>query len=152
MNHDQIFQFASLPMAFGWGLLCAALLGPVRWQSLALTVGGRVMPLLLCVGYVIVLASSRGAPGGFSSLSDVGVLFSSKGPLLAGWIHFLAFDLLIGRWQVDRVLAIGRPMLLRVLTLFCLFATLMFGPLGLLLFLVVFKLTERSHAASRLAQ
>jgi hypothetical protein len=80
------------------------------------------------------------------------VLFSSKGPLLAGWIHFLAFDLLIGRWQVDRVLAAGRPLLLRVLTLFCLFATLMFGPLGLLLFLVVFKLTETSHAASRLAQ
>ncbi|MBP6529270.1 MAG: DUF4281 domain-containing protein [Burkholderiales bacterium] len=147
MHHDQIFQFASLPMAFGWVLLCVGLLGPVRWQSLALTVGGRVMPLLLCVGYVIVLASSRGAPGGFGSLSEVSLLFSSKGPLLAGWIHFLAFDLLVGRWQVDKVLAVGRPWLLRLLTVLCLFATLMFGPMGLLLFLVVFKLSERSHVA-----
>jgi Domain of unknown function (DUF4281) len=151
MNHDQIFQFASLPMALGWALLTVALLGPPRWQSLALTIGGRVMPLMLCVGYVIVLASSRGAAGGFGSLSDVMLLFSSKGPLLAGWIHFLAFDLLIGRWQVDRVIAVGRPLLLRVLTVFCLFATLMFGPLGLLLFLAAFKLTERTHAAARAA-
>ena len=147
MNYDQIFQLASVPMALGWVLLCVALLGPASWQSLALVVGGRVMPLLLCVGYVIVLASSRGASGGFSSLSDVGVLFSSKGPLLAGWIHFLAFDLLVGRWQVDKVLAVGRPLLLRLLTVLCLFATLMFGPMGLLLFLVVFKLSERSHVA-----
>lgn len=147
MNYDQLFQMASLPMALGWALLTVGLLGPTRWQSMALLLGGRVAPFVLCVGYVVVLASSRGEAGGFGSLSEVSVLFSSKGPLLAGWIHFLAFDLLVGRWQVDRVLAAGRPLLLRLLTVFCLFATLMFGPMGLLLFLVVFKLSERSHVA-----
>ena len=148
MNYDQLFQMASAPMALAWALLCVGLLGPVRWQSAALLIGGRLLPLVLCVGYVIVLASSWGAPGGFNSLSQVALLFSSKGALLAGWIHYLAFDLLIGRWQVDRVLAVGRPVLLLWLTVLCLFATLMFGPAGLLLFLVVFKLTERSHRAS----
>ena len=59
--------------------------------------------------------------------------------LLAGWIHYLAFDLLIGRWQVDQSLAAPNKRSLRWLTLPSLIATFMFGPAGLLLFLLLVK-------------
>jgi hypothetical protein len=45
--------------------------------------------------------------------------------LLAGWIHYLAFDLLAGV-QVNDTLK-SRNHFIRI---FCLFFTLMFGPIG----------------------
>jgi hypothetical protein len=44
--------------------------------------------------------------GGFSSLAAVAELFSNQWLLLAGWVHYLAFDLFVGTWEtrdaVDR--------------------------------------------------
>ena len=42
----------------------------------------------------------QGAEGGFGSLADVATLFGKPELLLAGWIHYLAFDLFIGAWEV----------------------------------------------------
>ena len=42
----------------------------------------------------------QGAEGGFGSLADVATLFQKQELLLAGWIHYLAFDLFIGAWEV----------------------------------------------------
>src|SRR5687767_8525855 len=41
-----------------------------------------------------------GSAGGFSSLAAIGTLFSSPWLLLAGWTHYLAFDLLVGSWEM----------------------------------------------------
>jgi len=49
--------------------------------------------------------------------------------LLAGWVHYLAFDLFIGSWEVEDAAANGIP---HWLLLPCLFLTLMVGPVGLL--------------------
>jgi hypothetical protein len=43
------------------------------------------------------------SPGGFSTLAGVAVLFSNPWLLLAGWVHYLAFDLLIGSWEVGKL-------------------------------------------------
>ena len=53
---------------------------------------------------------------------------------LAGWVHYLAFDLLVGAWEARtaRREALPHPVLLP-----CLALTFLFGPLGLLLFLSV---------------
>ena len=51
--------------------------------------------------------------------------------LLAGWIHYLAFDLLIGSWEVRDARELGIPHLFVVP---CLFLTFMFGPAGWLLY------------------
>jgi hypothetical protein len=40
------------------------------------------------------------AEGGFGTLAEVKALFSVDALLLAGWIHYLAFDLFIGAWIV----------------------------------------------------
>ena len=74
----------------------------------------------------------RSAPGGFSSLPDVALLFTNRWMLLAGWIHYLAFDLLIGAWEVRDARQRAIP---HLLVLPCLFLTFMFGPAGWLLYM-----------------
>ena len=81
--------------------------------------------------YLIVRYMGPGE-GGFGSLSDVRQLFSHDHLLLAGWIHYLAFDLFIGSWEVRDAQRLGIPHLWVVP---CLLATFLFGPLGLLAYL-----------------
>ena len=138
MNPDQLFQVANQGAVVGWLLLGAGLFLPGRWRARVLFLGGRLVPLALCLAYVVVMAFAWGnRRGGFGSLEAVSLLFTSGNIVLAGWMHYLAFDLLVGRWQVDHALAAPGGRLLRLLTLPCLFATLMFGPGGLLLFLLL---------------
>jgi hypothetical protein len=54
--------------------------------------------------------------------------------LLAGWLHYLAFDLFVGAWEVRTARAAAIPFLLVVP---CLGLTFLFGPAGLLAFLVL---------------
>jgi hypothetical protein len=70
-------------------------------------------------------------PGGFSSLAAVATLFGNPWALLAGWIHYLAFDLLIGTWEARDARERGVPHLLLVP---CLILTFLFGPAGWLLY------------------
>jgi hypothetical protein len=87
---------------------------------------------MLAAAYVALIAAKWGsATGGFSSLAGVSALFSSPWLLLAGWIHSLAFDLLVGTWEVRDALARDIPHLLVVP---CLALTFMFGPAGWLLY------------------
>jgi Domain of unknown function (DUF4281) len=52
------------------------------------------------------------------------------GKMPGGWVHFLAFDLLVGWWIVDDTLSRGRS---RLPLFVVLPATFMYGPVGLLL-------------------
>jgi Domain of unknown function (DUF4281) len=138
------FELANLLAMTGWLMLVLSLFpspdgtAAARLRALA----GRGVPVLLCVAYAVALAASWGsAPGGgFSSLSAVATLFSSPGVLLAGWVHYLAFDLLVGRVIVDdgRQRGVHRLAMLPPLVL-----TFLFGPLGLLTYLGLRAVTSR---------
>ena len=54
--------------------------------------------------------------------------------LLAGWLHYLAFDLFVGSWEVRDSRRVGVH---HLLVIPCLFLTLMMGPVGLLAYLVL---------------
>lgn len=72
--------------------------------------------------------------GGYGSLDEVAVLLGDREMLLAGWVHYLAFDLFIGGWiavQCDK-LGINRLIQAPILVL-----TFMFGPVGLALFIAM---------------
>lgn len=134
MAPDTAFEYASTLAMLGWALLAAGVVckpGVVRHGLLQF--GGRFVPLLLCATYVLLLAQHWGsAPGGnFGSLAGVATLFASLGKLVGGWVHFLAFDLWLGRWMVDDVQAQQRS---RWFLLPCLPLTFLFGPAGLLLY------------------
>jgi uncharacterized membrane protein YhdT len=62
------------------------------------------------------------------------MLFSNPWLLVAGWLHYLAFDLLTGTWEARDAVSRGVP---RWLLVPCLFLTLMFGPTGWLLYMLI---------------
>ena len=68
-------------------------------------------------------------------------LFTNPEIALAGWLHYLAFDLLIGAWEVRTA---RREAIPHLLVLPCLALTFLFGPAGFLPFLAL-------RAARRLA-
>ena len=91
-----------------------------------------MVPVLLSVAYAgLVLAFWSRAPGGFGSLAEVMALFTMPEIALAGWIHYLAFDLLVGAWEVRTARREGIAFLL---VLPCLALTFLFGPAGFLAF------------------
>lgn len=132
MSANQIFDLSNLIAVVGWISLIAgaAPLPNQRIRFYALTLGGRVIPILLSAVYLwLVIQYWGSAPnGGYGSLEQVSVLFGSSGNLLTGWIHFLAFDLFIGRWIVDEV---DRSNASRWRLLLCLPLTFLIGPAGL---------------------
>lgn len=95
MDLDVIFSFAGLLAISGWLVLLASPLIP-NWSD---RIAGTLIPILLSLGYVtLILFFPSGENGGFGSLAEVIDLFSNPSAMLAGWVHYLAFDLLIGAW------------------------------------------------------
>ncbi len=72
--------------------------------------------------------------GGFTKLEGVINLFKNPRGVLVGWIHFLAFDLMVGLYIKFEAAQMGIPHFLQIP---CFILTLMYGPFGLLLFFAV---------------
>jgi hypothetical protein len=131
MDPHALFQIANPLALAGWLLLAAS-----PWiPRLADAVAGYAIPLVLSLGYTaLMLVHWAGAEGGYGSLADVMRLFEQTGIALAGWVHFLAFDLFVGGWIVRQARAAAVP---HLLVLPCLALAFLFGPAGLLAFLAL---------------
>jgi hypothetical protein len=128
MTADNVFSIVNPIAVLSWLLLIV--LPGRRWVTQIVT--GLVVPVLLAIVYVAIIGTRFfGSPGGFSSLPDVALLFSNPWLLLAGWVHYLAFDLLIGTWESRDARERGVPHLVLVA---CLILTFLFGPAGWLLY------------------
>ncbi|MDQ4087903.1 MAG: ABA4-like family protein [Pseudomonadota bacterium] len=93
------------------------------------------VPALIAIAYVLLIFEGMGAEGGgFGSIEEVRALFADDSALAAGWLHYMAFDLFVGAWIVRDALEAGVP---RLLLIPCLALTFLFGPSGLLLYLVL---------------
>lgn len=131
MIPEQIFSLSSPLALLGWAALLAAPLAPRAAQVVA----GAAVPLLLSLAYAgLVLAFWSEAPGGFGSLAEVQVLFTHPQIALAGWLHYLAFDLFVGAWEVRTARAEAIP---HWAVIPCLALTFLFGPAGLLAFAIL---------------
>ena len=125
MTLEGVFSACNLLAMAGWILLLT-----VPRHRTALAIAGTAIPLTLATIYLILfLLHVREASGGFSSLAAVAQLFGNHWLLLAGWVHYLAFDLFIGAWETRDAMARGVP---RLLLAPCLVMTFMLGPIGLL--------------------
>jgi len=136
---DTVFSLCSTGAAIGWLLLVVA----PRWRHTTVIAGAGIPLAIACVYLILVVRYLPGASGGFGSLTDVAALFSQPGPLLAGWIHYLAFDLFIGAWETRDASRHGVPHLLVVP---CLLFTFLLGPIGLLAYFGVRSWRTRSLA------
>ena len=128
MTAEQLFSILNLITIVAW--VAMIFLPRVRWTS---TVVPVALPLLLALVYIVLVASTvPWSEGGFSSLAAVKTLFDNPWALLAGWAHYLAFDLFIGGWEVRDAQRHGIPHLLVVPALVL---TFLFGPAGWLLYM-----------------
>jgi hypothetical protein len=128
---SQIFQIANTIALFSWIML-------IVFQTKAWT--GKVLIgiiiTILSIMYAVTIFSALGNDdaGSFSSLEGVMSLFTNERAVLAGWIHYLVFDLLTGIYIVKSAQKNG---INRYVIIPCLILTFMLGPLGLLLYLLV---------------
>jgi len=127
---ETLFSACSTAATIGWLLLIVA--PRWRWTQVA---SSTVIPLgIACVYLALIAQHMPGAQGGFGSLADVAALFSQPGLLLAGWVHYLAFDLFIGAWEVRDA---RRHSVSHLLVIPCLITTFLLGPIGLLAYVIL---------------
>lgn len=128
------FAWAGQLAMLGWFVLVFM---PRRFKALFF-MAQYLIPLALGLLYTgIALSHFFTSEGGYGSLAQVRLLFSNDFMLLAGWVHYLAFDLFIAAWIAVKADEIH---LSRLLQAPILVATFLFGPLGLVLFLLTKQL------------
>lgn len=139
MSPDRVFLICTYAVLPAWALLVLA----PRWVWTDRLINRVWIPVLLGLVYLWAALAGPETPdgAGFGSLEAVIILFSSPFMMLAGWIHFLAFDLFIGAWQVRDAQRHG---VAHLFVIPCLVLTLLFGPTGLLLYFAVRYATSRA--------
>ena len=134
-----VFSAGNMMALVGWATL-ALLPG---WHGTQI-VAGLALPAVFALAYAVLIIGALGATdGGFGSIEAVRDLFADDRALVAGWLHYLAFDLFVGVWQVREARRLGIP---HLLVLPCLVLTFLLGPVGWLAFLVLRTLLTREVA------
>jgi Domain of unknown function (DUF4281) len=129
MTWEAAFSLANSSVLPAW----AALILLPRWPWLMHVLRYGV-PGALAVAYaaLVLVYFFRVEGGGFNALAEVRALLSTEPTLLAGWIHYLAFDLLVGTVIAEQLDRLGVSRLLQAPVLV---TTFMFGPAGYLAYL-----------------
>jgi hypothetical protein len=134
MNTAQVFSIVGAIAGLQWLLLITL----PKWTTTQWLMEYKIVPLLLSTIYCIYIAGFFGIKGGgFNTLQQVRVLFSDDKLLLAGWVHYLAFDLLVGFSIIKSARA---KLVSHWLVIPCLALTFMFGPCGFLLYQIIQKI------------
>ena len=129
---DQAFAIANNVALLGWLMLI--FIPHRKFTNYALHAG--ILMALFGIAYSALIFQGFGEAegGGFGSIDQVRALFASDAGLLAGWIHYLAFDLFVGAWITRDARKQGIRHWIIVLPLI---ATFMLGPLGFLLYFLI---------------
>jgi len=131
MYFEQLFSSASTLAMLGWFILVFL---PRGWKWLN-PIASMLIPLILSVLYSFLIARYFfSAEGGFDTLANVQQLFTYPAAALAGWVHYLAFDLFVGGVIAKQADKIGLSRLIQAPVLLL---TFMFGPFGYLLFMLI---------------
>lgn len=131
MDPALVFALGNKLALLGWLLL---ILLP-RWRWSSRLIAPVIIPAAIALVYVLFLVKHSGSTeGGFGSLADVMVLFTNPNLVLVGWLHYLAFDLFIGSWEVRDAQRLG---IRHRWVIPCLVLTFVIGPAGLLLYLLI---------------
>ena len=135
---DMIFSFSSLLVMPLWGLMIFAPLWRVTktiMQSPWVIAPAALLYAVLVLPNVASVLPAVSNP----SLEGIRTLLSTGSGATIAWVHFLAFDLFVGRWAYLESRALNLNVFAMAVVLFF---TLMLGPVGALLYLGL-RLTAR---------
>lgn len=131
MKAETIFSIANTLALLAWIILIVA----PRWILTRKIILSGAIPLLLSVAYLVLIVLFFGkADGDFNSLAGVMKLFTNDWAVLAGWIHYLAFDLFIGIWEVKDS---QEKNISHWFVVPCLALTFLLGPIGFLMYSIL---------------
>jgi hypothetical protein len=131
MEAASIFSLGNSCIILGWILLIFL----PKWKyTQAAVVNGLVVIYAAVYSFLILKDIGDFNADSFGSLANVKALFQNDNAVVAGWFHYLAFDLFVGAYIVRKSIALG---ISRWLYTLALPFTFMFGPLGYLIFFVI---------------
>ena len=143
MSPDAVFQACSSIAMAGWLILL--IISPF-WSSFDKLLIGIVITLFAIVyAWLIFQVFTLEDFEKFSSLNGVMELFTDKTAVTAGWIHYLAIDLLNGIWIKKNA---QKYNIHHLIVLPCLLVTFMLAPIGLLLYLLVRLVKTKQYFAA----
>jgi len=143
VDPEKLFQIANMAALIAW----LAIASFPRSRLITGLAAQIVVPCLLAIAYIAIVIRFFD-PSGFANFTTLSGLASLQGGpwlLLAGWLHYLAFDLFVGTWEVRTARGEGLP---HLAILPSLVLTFMLGPAGLLLFVLTRFALRRRLAAS----
>jgi hypothetical protein len=141
---ETVFALSNLFVLPFWLLMI--LLPHWRWTQRILRTMWPVV--VLAVVYALLLVTQIGAGAGSllnPTPAGIAALLGTPAGATVAWVHFLAFDLFVGRWAYLDSRQRGISAWLVSPALFFVF---MAGPLGLMLYLVVCWLVTRRRGQS----
>jgi hypothetical protein len=143
---DTLFSLSNLLVMPFWLLMIFA----PRWRWTRRILSGLwpvAIPALLYAALVIPRLPGLMAALARPDLLSIAALLGAPDGATIAWLHFLAFDLFVGRWAYLDSREEGVPALLASPALFLI---LMVGPLGLLVYLAlrqVWRMAQARQAA-----
>jgi len=148
MPHLESLPPATIYLALNYGVMpfWALLLLLPHAKITEVAVHSVLVPLVLGVTYAWLLATAVAGPvpmpegAGFATLDALMKGFSAPQLVVAGWAHYLVFDLFIGAWIARDAQRLG---LHHLFVAPCLFVTFLVGPIGLLLYLLLRGISGR---------
>jgi Domain of unknown function (DUF4281) len=144
MTATGLFSAFNMLALAGWIILGAGI--ALKRDRLRDALAGTYIPVFMSASYaILIMFFFSGAEGGFDTLENVQKLFTSPWAALAGWIHYLAFDLFMGSRIARGMEEQGLPRwpLMIILPL-----TFLFGPIGYLVFEIVKATSQRLKVRS----
>jgi hypothetical protein len=137
MGWDMVFSLTNGIAIIGWLILWFAPRKPAL-LSLVMYLGVGLLCLIYVVCFAALIFGAAGDGGGAGAFTydipGIRALFASDAGIVIGWTHYLAFDLFTGLWIARDADNKGFS---RVKQFPILAATLMAGPVGLLLWLIL---------------
>ncbi len=143
MNPENIFSLSSLLVMPFWLLLIFL----PRWRITERVMAGPWIAVPAALLYAVLVLPQFGeifTAVSNPTLTGIAALLGDPIGATIAWVHFLAFDLFVGRW----VYLDGRSRKLSAWFISpILFMVLMLGPIGFLLYLVVRTTVSRQFSA-----
>ena len=128
---ETIFKICNSIVLSPWLLMIVA----PNWNYTKIVIESFIFPILLSVVYIFYRLISIGkSSGDFFSLAGVERLFRNRHALLAGWVHYLVFDLFVGSWELADA---QKHNISHWFLAPCLVLTFIFGPFGFLIYILI---------------
>jgi hypothetical protein len=140
MSPEIIFKLSTIVALAGWFILF--FLSPFWFRADRFIIGVIILLLTLTYTWLVIVYFDFHLAEQMKTLNGFADIFNNKYLAAAGWVHYLALDLMTGTWIKKNAFKNGIP---HWVTLICLLLTLMAGPIGLLAYLVTRALYTRQY-------